>query len=84
MPALKRRSGDAAFQYGNEVLLGEGTVYLRFLNGLAEGVIYYDPVIKVETASRSPTAKKRSQIRVSKASLARLYHSGELRNACAE
>ena len=84
VPALKRRSGEAAFQYSSKVPLGEGTGYLRLLDGLAEGVIFYDPGIKVERASRSPTPKKRSQIRVSKANLARLYHSSELRSACAE
>ncbi len=83
VPALKRTVPSIAFRYSSNVFLAEGTDYLRVLDALSDGTVYYDPGIKIENSSTpKPKPKKRSQFRVSRSNLARLYHSGEHRDSC--
>ncbi len=83
VPTLKRSSPSVAYQYGQRVLLAEGTDYLRLLNALADGVVYYDPGIKIEQSSSGrPTWKKRSQFRISRKNIATLYHSSAYHESC--
>lgn len=62
------------YRYGNLVRLGEGTDFLRFLNCVASGTVYYDPGIKVENISTKPRTKRRSQFRIQSKEIAALYN----------
>lgn len=66
------------YSYGPRVLLCEKTDFTLFLKAIADGVIYYDPAIKVEGASGSaPTIKRRSQFRIRHEQLTTMYHRSE-------
>jgi hypothetical protein len=66
------------YQYGNKVLLGDGTDFQLFLKQMALGNIYYDPGIKMERASTlKPDVKKRSQFRIKSGNLIHLYKNSE-------
>jgi hypothetical protein len=60
------------------VRLGIGTDILRFLDGVAQGAVYYDPGIKVEGTGSDRRAKRRSQFRIRSADLGRLYSQLEV------
>ena len=63
-------------KYGQFVRLGEGTDFLKFLEALVHGIVYYDPAIKIESASTdAPRLKRRSQFRVKSGQLPALYAS---------
>lgn len=66
------------YQYGHTLILGIGTDFLRFLNLMSRGEIWYDPGIKMESASNSPKIKRRSQFRVKSRSLKDLYAENEI------
>ncbi|MCW5573898.1 MAG: hypothetical protein KIT37_12815 [Steroidobacteraceae bacterium] len=62
------------YRYNSPASLGEGTEFARFLLALADGVIVFDPGSKVMNASRQAgKVKARSQFRISKKYLPRLY-----------
>ncbi len=66
------------FRYADTIFLGYGTDFGRFMRGLAEGVVCYDPGIKLEeVGSGAPKAHKRSQFRVGFAELEMLYERFE-------
>lgn len=69
---------DKQYQYGHTLILGIGTDFLRFLNLMSRGEIWYDPGIKMESASNSPKIKRRSQFRVKSRSLKDLYAENEI------
>ncbi len=74
VPSMKRAAPSAAYAFGPEVLLAEGTDFARFLTAMMDGTVYYDPGIKVEGAASSrPRAKARSQFRAPFTDLSRLY-----------
>ena len=76
IPSMCRTDPSRQYIYGNQIELGEGTDFLIFLKAVADGLIYYDPGIKLEGASSSkPTTKRRSQFRIKPANLSGLYHS---------
>jgi hypothetical protein len=81
VPAMKRGGPASAYRYGKKVQLAEGADFLKLLSGLADGVVYYDPGIKVV---RGPTltTKKRSQFRTSRRHIGMLYGSLAVRDAC--
>lgn len=67
------------YSYGQRVLLCEKTDFLLFLRAFADGVVYYDPAVKIERASSAmPHVKRRSQFRVAHADLAKLYEKHEI------
>ena len=82
VPAMKEAIPEVRFRFGHHVLLAEGTDYAKVLQGLSAGTVYYDPGIKVEHQSGIWKAKKRSQMRVSRARLASLYHKTSWERAC--
>jgi len=83
VPAIRATTTTTSYQYGSEILLCEGTDFLRLLRAIADGSVYYDPGIKLENASGAALAKRRSQIRIAFSRLPRLYlHTSEA-NACA-
>lgn len=78
IPSMCRTDPARQYIYGNQIDLGEGTDFLRFLKAVADGLVYYDPGIKLEGASSSkPITKRRSQFRIKPVHLSGLYHSME-------
>lgn len=66
------------YKFGNVVELGEGTTFQLFLSATADGLVYYDPGIKIENAtSQNPKIKKRSQFRIAHKNLSKLYQKFE-------
>lgn len=66
------------YSYGPQILMCEQTDFLMFLKALAEGTIYYDPAVKIESVSSDrPNIKRRSQFRVAHADLTKLYVCNE-------
>jgi hypothetical protein len=52
---------------------------MLFLKAFSDGVVYYDPAIKVENASGlRPDIKRRSQFRIKHQSLRKLYYRSEV------
>lgn len=66
------------YKYGNNIILGTGTDFQLFLRQMAIGNIYYDPAIKMESASTKPKIKKRSQFRIKSQYLPNLYKHNEI------
>ena len=61
------------------ILLCKQTDFSLFLKAVSDGVVYYDPGIKMEQASSaSPTIKRRSQFRVKHNQLVQMYHGHDL------
>lgn len=62
------------YYYSNQVSLGVGTDFMKFLEAFARKSMYYDPGIKLVGASTSkPEIKRRSQFRIKSKSLETLY-----------
>lgn len=78
VPSLSETSEARQYKYGNKVILGTGTDFQLFLAQMATGNIYYDPGIKMESASTKPKLKKRSQFRIKSQHLPNLYKDNEL------
>lgn len=77
VPSLSHIKPKRKYQYGDEILLGIGTDFQFFLKEMAKGNIYYDPGIKMESASTKPKIKRRSQFRMKSGNLKNLYKSNE-------
>lgn len=76
IPSMCRTDPSRQYSYGNQIDLGEGTDFLIFLKAVSDGLVYYDPGIKLEGASSStPKTKRRSQFRIKPVHLSGLYHS---------
>lgn len=74
VPYRARTSPARQYAYGGRVRLGEDTDFMRFLQAMAAGEVYYDPGIKLEGASTArPKLKRRSQFRIRFACLASMY-----------
>jgi hypothetical protein len=74
VPAKCERNGVRRYSYGQRVLLGQGTDFLKFLQCVAKGLVYYDPGIKLERVSQvRPELKRRSQFRVRASQIPELY-----------
>ena len=78
VPSLSEKLPNRQYKYGNKIILGSGTDFLLFLKQLAIGNIYYDPGIKMESASSHPKIKKRSQFRIKAGNLINLYDKNEV------
>jgi hypothetical protein len=75
VPSKRESSLPLRYAYGSVVRLGEGTDFLRFLRTVAEGLVYYDPGLKVENLSTAPKEKRRNQFRVKSRDIPALYES---------
>ncbi|WP_073197533.1 MvaI/BcnI family restriction endonuclease [Roseovarius marisflavi] len=65
-------------QYGGRIEMCEGTDFFLFLRAISTGIVYYDPALKLESAtSAGPALKRRSQFRVRHQALAGLYRKAE-------
>jgi hypothetical protein len=74
VPAERRTEPRLEYRYGNIVRMGKGTDFLRLLRGIAAGVVFYDPGIKLESASSDePSVKRRSQFRIKSHDISILY-----------
>ena len=75
VPSAKRQiDGLQSYRYGREVGLGTGTNFIRLLNALSQGAVYFDPGMKlVVSESGSSQTKGRSQFRVRSDMLENLY-----------
>jgi hypothetical protein len=80
--SMSREEPRRQYRYSGNVELGVGTEFLQFLKALAQGVIYYDPGIKVEGYPARPRIKRRSQFRIKASGLRALYRSFESVDAC--
>ncbi|MCC5808310.1 MAG: hypothetical protein JJU00_18430 [Opitutales bacterium] len=77
VPSLRRTTPAWQYAYGPRVRLAERTDALRLLAALAAGAVYYDPGIKIESASTRPRVKRRSQFRIASKDIAALYDGVE-------
>lgn len=78
VPSLLR-TPPPEYAYGAEILLCEQTDFILFLKALTDGIVYYDPRIKIENASGvKPNIKHRSQFRVKHHQIRRMYHHSEI------
>jgi hypothetical protein len=79
VPSKRRIEPQRQYAYGHKVRLAQRTDSLRLLRAFAAGAVYYDPGIKLESAStEKPKNKKRSQFRVASRNIAALYDIVEL------
>jgi hypothetical protein len=77
IPSLSRKLPCLQYHYGNQIRLGEYSDFFKFLTALSNGIIYYDPGIKIENESTKPKAKKRSQFRIKSKDVCGLYKTFE-------
>lgn len=62
------------YKFNNPVWLGEGTDFIKFINSVSAGRVFYDPGQKVTDASTKHShVKARSQFRISFKNLSKLY-----------
>jgi len=70
---------DKEYTYGPQVDFGAGGHPLSLLGALANGMVYYDPGLKVKKPGKTgQRIKKRSQFRTTRKHLVHLYESYEL------
>ena len=69
------------YQYGSRIELGEGTRFMKFLEGIARRTVIYDPGIHL---GENGDSKRRSQFRTSSRDLGLLYENFFEVSACAE
>jgi MvaI/BcnI restriction endonuclease family len=78
VPAMMRTTPERAYSFGRIVRVGEGTDFLRFLKAMSDGIVYYDPGIKMERQSTAaPFIKRRSQFRIASRQIPALYEKFE-------
>ncbi|MCI2400815.1 MvaI/BcnI family restriction endonuclease [Aliiroseovarius subalbicans] len=66
------------YMYGGRIEMCEGTDFFLFLRAVSDGVVFYDPALKLEGAtSAKPALKRRNQFRVRHQALAGLYRNAE-------
>ena len=75
VPSMRRTTPSWQYCYGNVVRLAKKTDSLRLLNAFATGIVYYDPLSKVENASTHPRVKPRNQFRIASRSLEAIYEN---------
>lgn len=78
VPSLSKTSPERSYKYGKNILLGTGTDFQLFLQQMSNGLIYYDPGIKLENISTKPQTKRRSQFRIKSGNLSKLYYQNEI------
>lgn len=72
------RPAPPQYRYGPRILLCEKTDFSLFMKAISDGIVYYDPGIKMEeTASGRPAIKRRSQFRMNHRQLVQMYHTHE-------
>ena len=82
IPSQCVQSPERKYWYGNLIRIGTGTDFIKYLQAMAEGKVYYDPGIKLENASSRPRTKQRSQFRIKSVNLPALYHRMDSVDLC--
>jgi hypothetical protein len=78
IPCKLRKEPTVDYQYTPPALIGIGTDFTKFLAAMDKGLVNYDPGPKLmNSSSDHPTAKARSQFRISIKNLSALYYSFE-------
>lgn len=73
------RTPPPEYRYGPRILMCEQTDFILFLKAFSQGVVYYDPAIKLENASSArPAVKRRSQFRVAHQDITAMYYKHEI------
>jgi hypothetical protein len=78
VPSQCQKQPERMYRYGSKVRLAMRTDFLLFLRAMSQGVIYYDPGIKLEGTKTGCKVKRRSQFRVYSRNIPRLYESVEI------
>ena len=74
VPSMMRSEPLREYRFAENVRLAEQPDFIRLLNAFHNGVIYYDPGIKLEQASSSkPKIKLRSQFRIKSRDIPEIY-----------
>jgi hypothetical protein len=74
VPFMQEKDPERRYSYGGSVRLCEGTDFVRFLQAMAAGTVFYDPGIKLESASsKNSQTKQRSQFRIKSNGIGALY-----------
>lgn len=76
VPSEKRMT-PISYRYGSNVKLAENGSFSKLLKAYADGVVYYDPGIKLEIVAGRIRTKRRSQFRISSKNIGSLYGSIE-------
>lgn len=75
------RNPPPEYCYGPRIMLCVGTDFGILLHAIAQGLVYYDPGIKMEAVSSGrPKIKRRSQFRVNHRDLHMLYRTFDIVN----
>jgi len=76
IPSMRDAAQSLQYRYGKDVLLAEGAAFIRLLHAFHAGIVFYDPGIKLESATGPDSAvKRRSQFRISSRHLPGIYNS---------
>ena len=78
VPSIRSAGKQRRYKYGSKIILGTGADFELFLQQMAEGHIYYDPGIKIETISGRTKVKTRNQFRIKSGHLENLYGNHEI------
>ncbi len=76
VPSLERRA-PKAYHFGSRVMLCEQADFSLFIRAVQQGIIYYDPGIKMEDMAAKPRLKRRSQFRIKMTEIPQLYKEHE-------
>lgn len=78
VPTISINEPHKQYRYGTRIRVATGTDFLMFIKAVAKGTVYYDPGIKIESASgEKPQVKKRSQFRIRSSAIDALYRTVE-------
>ncbi|MEE2933708.1 MAG: MvaI/BcnI family restriction endonuclease [Pseudomonadota bacterium] len=74
VPSLRKKS-PPEYCFGPKVFICEQTDFTLFLKAVSDGIVYYQPGIKMERASEEkPAIKRRSQFRIKYSHVRQMYH----------
>lgn len=75
VPARSKTESHRQYYFGDMVKLGEGTNFEKFLSGMSERLVIYDPGSRIRHVHSKPEPKKRNQFRIAVKELSGLYTS---------
>jgi hypothetical protein len=84
VPAMRRTEPNRQYRFGSEIRLGLGTTFENFLGAVADGLVVYDPGIKVAGYPDAPIPKHRSQFRIRSKDIGSLYGILERVDVCSQ
>lgn len=76
VPSMARTEPSRQYAYGHTVRIADQTDFLKLLAAFSNGLVYYDPGIKLEhVSSDKPKEKRRSQFRIHSKEIGALYRT---------